>query len=138
MYNLRKVTKGKLGDLTFQLNPTTINYAGGGWTWNDIPSPGMLNVMTQKGAGKPFTIQFELYVNERMQPLHKFPRPKFSVNDFTIKLNSYRDSSTTVLLAMGSKVYKVVVTEFSYVGVSFNSDFNIYESTFNCTFRVVK
>jgi hypothetical protein len=120
---MRQITKGRLGDLTFQVNPTVISGGGGGYSWADITSPGMLKPIKVRGAGIAKTWSFELYVNEWM-----FDR-KINVQDFIDKLDAMKDQGDPVDLVIGAKVYHVVIIDAPVTSQAFNPDLSVREAT---------
>lgn len=99
----RKVTKGRLGDMIFQFNPSTITY-GGGATWNTVSSAGGTKPITQYGTGLPDVFNFELWMSERT----------FVGVDAKAQmdlLDSYRKSKSSVVFVYAGFSRRVVITE---------------------------
>lgn len=126
---MRKVVKGRLGDLTFQLNPTTMSYDAGS-IWAQINSPGMDNPISSYSYGKPKTFSFELWVNTR----HEAPT---NISDIFTKLNKYRNSKEPVLFAYGSFVVKVIVTQCPFDIQAWNNKLSITEMKIPITLQII-
>lgn len=126
---MRKVVKGKLGDLTFQLNPTTMSYDAGG-VWAQINSPGMTNPISSYSYGKPKIFNFELWINKR----HEAP---VNVAEVFEKLNKYRNSKEPVIFAYGSFVCKVIVTECPFNIEAWNKNLSITEMKIPITLQIL-
>jgi hypothetical protein len=127
---MRVTTKGKLGSLIFQFNPTTINYSGGGWNWAEINSPGMAEPMYNPSYGKTKNISFELYYNELAdQVIHP--------TDFEKSMKQLRDTLKPVVFSYGAKAYRVIVSDLTYVGSSYDKNLHMYESTYTVTLIVI-
>lgn len=126
---MRKVTKGKLGELTFQLNPTNMQYDAGG-VWAQINSPGMPKPILSYSYGKPKTFNFELWVNKR----HEAP---VNMAEVFNKLNEYRNSKKPVIFAYGSFVCKVIVLECSFNIEAWNNNLSITEMKIPVTLQIL-
>jgi hypothetical protein len=98
-----QITKGKLGDITFQLNPTQITDDDGS-IWAEINSPGMDSPITQFSYGKAKTYTFELYMNNK----HINPVDIPAILD---KLNTYRKARTPLMFAYMGRAEKVVIVD---------------------------
>ena len=126
---MRKVTKGRLGDLTFQLNPTNMQYDAGG-VWAQINSPGMDKPILSYSYGKPRTFTFELWVNKR----HEAP---VNMSEVFNKLNTYRLSKEPVIFAYGTFVCKVIVLECSFNIEAWDRNLNITEMRISVTLQIL-
>lgn len=126
---MRKIVKGKLGDLKFQLNPTTTNYDGGA-VWSQINSPGMSKPIISYSYGKPETFSFELWFNTR----HINP---VNIQYVFKKLMEYRNSKKPVIFAYGTFVKRVVVLECPISIEALDSKLNLTELKVPVTLQVV-
>jgi hypothetical protein len=98
-----QLTKGRLGDITFQLNPTQITDDDGG-IWAEINSPGMESPITQFSYGKAQTFTFELYMNKRH-------RSDVDIPASLAKLKEYRKAKTPVMFTYMGYACKVVIID---------------------------
>lgn len=120
---MRKVTKGKLGDLEFQFNPSQI-VDSGGVVWSEINSPGMTTPIVQYAHGKSKAYQFEVYVNDKaMQPVN--------VSSFVRTIKSYRESKEPVIFAFGNFVQRCVINDTQITYQAFDKSLNPIEATIN-------
>ncbi len=126
---MRKVTKGKLGELTFQLNPSNMQYDAGG-VWAQINSPGMGKPILSYSYGKPRTFTFELWINKR----HEAPVDMAHVFS---TLHKYRLSKEPVIFAYGSLVCKVIVLECPFNIEAWNNNLSITEMKIPVTLQLV-
>lgn len=126
---MRRVVKGRLGDLTFQLNPTTMQYDTGG-VWAQINSPGMTNPISSYSYGKPKQFKFELWINRK----HQAP---VNMGDTFNKLHRYRNSKEPVIFAYGSFVCKVIVIDCPFDIEAWNSNLSITEMRVPITLQVI-
>ena len=126
---MRKVTKGKLGDITFQLNPSDMVYnAGANWAMTN--SPGMPNPLSSYSGGKEKTFTFELWLCKN----HEHPVDMGTVFN---KLNAYRNSKEPVLFAYGSFVCRCVVTDCPFNIEKWNSKLSITHMRVPITLRII-
>ena len=125
----RKVVKGKLGELVFQLNPTTMKYDAGS-VWAQIDSPGMENPISVYSYGKPKEFSFELWINKK----HDVP---VDVGFVFNTLNKYRNSKAPILFAYGSFVVKVVVIDCPFEIEAWNNKLSIIEMKIPITIRSI-
>lgn len=116
---MAKVTKAKLGDITFQLNPTTITHDGGS-VWSEVNSPGMSQPIQVYSYGKAETYNFEMYI---------YTRHKESVDAEYIvnKLNEYRKSKQSVIFRYGRFVGRVIVRECPFNVEAINKNMTLQE-----------
>lgn len=126
---MRKVTKGKLGELTFQLNPSDMQYEAGG-VWAQINSPGMSSPILSYSYGKPRVFTFELWVNRR----HQAP---VNMADVFNKLHKYRLGKESVIFAYGSFVCKVIVLECPFNIDRWNKNLSITEMRIPITLQIL-
>ena len=126
---MRKVTKGKLGELTFQLNPSNMKYDTGG-VWAQINSPGMSKPILSYSYGKPRVVTFELWVNKR----HEAPVDMAHVFN---TLHKYRLSKKPVIFAYGSFVCKVVVLECPFNIEAWSKNLSITEMKIPVTLQIL-
>lgn len=126
----RKIVKGRLGDVEFQVNPTTIEL-GGGKNWSEIAIPGSEVPLMQLGSGKSNTFSFELYINEWM-----FGK-KINANKFVEEIYRCRGSRKPVKFVMGHLVKNVIVNEINITVNSFNPDLSFREVTMTVTLTTV-
>lgn len=124
-----RITRGKLGDIVFQLNPTEITHDDGA-IWGEITSPGMLRPITSYSYGKAGTYSFELYFNK------KYYR---AVNLVSVKrkLQEYRVSKSPILFTYMGQTVKVVVQECSIRITSMDSKLNPTELTATITLKQI-
>lgn len=127
----RKVVKGRLDKLTFQVNPTTIAY-GGGVNWTEVGVPERYAPLIQSGSPKTETVAFELYMDEWM-----FDH-KINVQDSVDWIHTLRDSRQCVKLVLGNFVRWVVISDCQTSGESFNPNLSLREVKINMTLWVVK
>lgn len=136
---MRSIVKGKLGDLVFPLNPTTLQY-GGGIEWIPINSPGMSNPIWQSGNAKPHTISFELYINKKFQTFEgtlDFIKT-VDVAECLAYLRKYRGSREAIIFAYGDHyVNRVVVADMTISGETYDSLLRIVELKAQITLNVV-
>jgi hypothetical protein len=126
---MRKVTKGRLGELTFQLNPSNMQYDAGG-VWAQINSPGMDKPILSYSYGKPRTFTFELWVNKR----HEAPVDMAHVFN---TLHKYRLSKEPVIFAYGSFVCKVIVLECPFNIEAWSKNLSITEMKIPVTLQIL-
>ena len=126
---MRKITKGRLGDIKFQLNPTNINYDAGG-TWATISSPGLDKPITSYSYGNPGIISFELWIYER----HEIP---VNATEVYKKLDEYRKSKEPIIFAFGSFVTRVVITSCPITLESWNPQLQLKELRVQITLQEV-
>lgn len=106
------ITKGKLGDITFQMNPTEITWDDGS-VWGEINSPGMKNPILTYSYGKASTINFSLYMNSKHARAVDIPN--------TLKtLQKYRKDKEPILFTYMGVTRKVVIVECPYQILSMN------------------
>ena len=126
----RKITRGKLGDFNFPINPTTLKYDGG-VEWKPINSPGMANPLWQSGNAKPHTISFELYVTKKIETY-------VDVSACLAYLRKYRGSRESIVFAYGEHyVNKVVVADLSITGERYDELLRCVEFKAQITLNVV-
>jgi hypothetical protein len=127
---MRKITKGRLGDFTFPLNPTTLRYTGG-VEWIPINSAGMSNPIWQVGNAKPHTISFQLYVTKKIEMY-------VDVAQCLAYLRKYRGGRENIIFAYGEHyVNRVVVADLSISGESYDSSLRLVEFKADITLNVV-
>ncbi|NDH07551.1 hypothetical protein EBX93_16815 [bacterium] len=127
---MRKVTKGKLGDFVFPLNPTTLKYDGG-VEWQPINSPGMSNPIWQSGNAKPHKISFDLWVTKKIETY-------VDVAQCLSYLRKYRGSREPIIFAYGEHyVNKVVVSDLNITGETYDNQLRIIEFKANIVLNVV-
>ena len=126
---MRKVIKGKLGDLTFQLNPTAMTHDGGA-VWTDITSPNMKKPISSYSYGNPETYTFELWFNERHEV-------KCNVNKAYKTLDQYRKAKKALIFAYGNLVKTVVIQSCSFQIETWDKDLKVAEFRATLTLKVV-
>lgn len=99
----KKITRGKLGSLTFQINPTEISRSVGG-AYNEIASPGMKNPIIVYGGGNNLVYSFDLYLNARHQ--NKLPVP---IKKYIETFEGYSNNGEPVLFTYMGESKKVIV-----------------------------
>lgn len=127
----RKITKGKLDNLTFQVNPTTMKFKGGA-KWINVDSPSRYSPFWQAGCDLPEVITFDLYFNEWI--LGK----KVNGEQFVAELERMRNQHFAVKFIWGKRVYDVLVTNYEMEAESFNPDLTIREATVSLELTVQK
>jgi|SRR3712207_6124500 len=126
----RKVRKGRLGDVEFQLNPTTMDVENGN-NWTFIESPGMEQAIPMRTTGKPLTYSFELYMNsDHMNHC--------DVNGCLEKLNRYRKSSEPVIFAWGRMALRAVITDCKVQVLAWNKELGIKEVKVPITLAIIR
>jgi hypothetical protein len=97
----RALVKGRLGEIKFQFNPTE-DTDDGGYTWNEIDSPGMSKPLFQAGSGKPREITFDLYFNQKYST-------NYGVKRALNLLIEYRNSTKSYVFTYGTFVGRVLI-----------------------------
>lgn len=123
-----RITKGKLGDIVFQLNPTELTHDDGA-IWGEINSPGMLRPITLYNYGRAGTFSFELYFNTKYTKIDLVATRK--------KLNEYRVSKETILFTYMGQTVKVVIQECSIRILGMDSKLNPTELTATITLKQI-
>lgn len=125
----RKIKKGTLGDLVFQLNPTSMTHDGGA-VWADIPSPGIKTTVSSYSYGNPEIFTFELWFNNRHAIVCDVPKAYKT-------LDKYRKAKTQVLFTYGTTVKKVVVQSCSFQIEAWDKKLNVSEFRATVSLKVV-
>lgn len=115
----RKVVKGRLGNLTFQLNPSEMQYSSGA-EWVNIQSPGMTYPKLMYSKGKPPVVKFRLWFNQR----HYAPVNMHFAYD---ELHKYRNGRELQVFAYGSFVGRVAVINCDFDIQAWRTDLRISE-----------
>lgn len=90
-----KLLKGRLGNIRFQYNPSSIEYTGGR-SWLNITSAGMKPIPTS-GGFLPQTLSFELmFTGRSFEPVE--------IDQIFKQLVAYRESAEPVAFIFGSSV----------------------------------
>jgi hypothetical protein len=126
----RGLTKGKLGTLTFQLNPSNMTHDGGA-VWADTPSPGMPNPVTSYSYGNPEIYTFELWFNKK----HVV---ECDVAKAYKTLDKYRKFRDRIMFTYGSLVKNVVVQECTFQIDAWDSKLNVTEFHATISLKVVQ
>lgn len=124
-----RITRGKLGDIEFQLNPTEIVHDDGA-VWSEINSPGMARPITNYSYGRAGTYQFELYFNKKYYRSVDIPA-------VLTKIKQYRTSKSTVLFTYMGTTTKVVVLDCSIRIMSMNKNLVPTEVTISMTLKEI-
>ena len=127
----RKVTKGMLDNLVFQVNPETISWSEGA-TWATSDSPSRYVPLIQHGCNKPKIVSFELYVNEWM-----FDR-KVNAELFEAELSRMANQHFGLILLLGEMAEFVVINNYEVTVESFNPDLTLREFRANLELMVLK
>lgn len=126
---MRKVLKGQLGDLKFQLNPTSMAHDGGA-VWSEITSPGLATPISSYSYGNSEIYSFELWFNKRHQV-------KCDVAKAYKTLKTYRNSKTKHVFVYGSIAKNVIVQECSFQIDAWDSKLNVTEFRASISLKVV-
>lgn len=124
-----RITRGKLGDIVFQLNPTEITHDDGA-IWGEINSPGMLRPITSYNYGRAGTFSFELYFNKKYYK-------KVDLVSVRKKLNEYRVSKKSILFTYMGQTSKVVIQECSIRILGMDAKLNPTELTATITLKQI-
>ena len=116
----RKVVKGMLDNVVFQVNPTTIEWSEGSqWTTTDTPS--RYAPFLQAGCNKPKVISFTLHVDEWMFD------PKVNAELMEAELSRMANQHFAVVFVLGQRVENVIITNYQVTVQSFNPDLTLRE-----------
>lgn len=124
-----RITRGKLGDITFQLNPTEIQFDDGA-IWGEITSPGMLRPVTSYNYGRAGTYSFELYFNKKYYK-------RVDLVGVKRKLQEYRVSKSPILFTYMGQTVKVVIQECSIRITGMDAQLNPTELTATITLKQI-
>lgn len=101
---MAKLTKGAIEDVTFQLNPTTIQEKGGA-VWSEIVSPGLDNPIKQYSYGSSDELTFELYLNDKFS--------NYNVKSAYDKLKVLKRGRKPITFKYGMYTGKYIIKELS-------------------------
>jgi hypothetical protein len=119
----RSVTKGKLGELTFQLNPTNMNYEGGA-VWGSISSPGLSKPISSYSYGQDDVYSFELWYTDK----HEHKLKSMTTHEAYKKLLEYRKGNKSLLFTFGNHLSrKVVIASCSITIEAWNHNLTVKE-----------
>lgn len=103
----KKITRGKLGSLRFQINPTEFSRSTGG-AYNEVASPGMLKPIIVYGGGSNKVTSFDLYLNARHQ--NALPVP---IKTYIETFEDYSEKGEPVMFTYMGESRKVIVESVS-------------------------
>ena len=104
---MKKITRGKLGSLRFQINPTEYSRSTGG-VYNEVASPGMRNPIIVYGGGSNKVFTFDLYLNARHQ--NTLPVP---IKTYIDTFEEYSETGQPVMFTYMGESTKVIVESVS-------------------------
>jgi hypothetical protein len=125
----QNITKGRLGNIDFQLNPTEITHDDGA-NWGEIVSPGMQRPITTYNSGRAGTYTFTLYFNNKHTKAVNIPAVKK-------ELQSYRIGRAPLLFTYMGSTTKVVMQECSFQILSMDSKLNPTEMNVSITLKEI-
>lgn len=99
------ITKGKLGAIKFQLNPTNISISGGGAVWTELTAPTMKHPINVYASGSSKKFSFDLYLNKRTS--------NYDVEGALNAFNNYYQGKEPVLFTYTHGTCKVIITNMS-------------------------
>lgn len=127
----RKIVKGMLDNLVFQVNPTSIDWEEGA-NWVTTDSPSRYAPFLQAGCNKPKVITFVLHVDEWM-----FGKP-VNAEQTEAELSRMANQHFAVTLVLGKRVENVVVSSYKVTAQSFNPDLSLREFDASLELMVLK
>lgn len=126
---MQKITKGKLGDLVFQINPSEIAISTAG-VYNEVASPNMLKPIVVYGGGGNKSFQFDLYLNARH--VNKLP---YSIQHYIDTYTSYSENGDIVLFTYMGKSQRVIVESVSVTVQGMNPKLEPIEATISISLK---
>lgn len=128
---MKKITKGKLGDLVFQINPTEISMSSAG-VYNEVASPSMYKPIIVYGGGGNKTYQFDLYLNKR----HINPLP-YSIQHYIDTFERYSVEGEVVLFTYFGRSCRVIVESVSATILGMDERLTPIEATISLSLREI-
>lgn len=128
---MKKITKGKLGDLVFQINPTEFTRSTAG-VYNEVASPGMHKPIIVYGGGSNRTYQFDLYLNKR----HANPLP-YNIQHYIDTFERYSEHGDIVLFTYAGKSQRVIVESVDTTVLGMDESLNPIEATISLSLKEI-
>lgn len=134
-----KVTKGKLGGITFMYNPTAFT-DNQGVNWNELTTAGMSYPAYTYGGGKARTITFVIYLNDKVQPkiTDTFMRRLEKYLPTPSKKGYLFKAPSTIQFAFGSFVKDCKLVDMNCEVISFSPALVPIEANVSVTLNVIQ
>lgn len=124
----KQITRGKLGSLRFQINPTELSRSTGG-VLNEVSSPNTRKPIVVYGGGSNKVISFELYLNTRHQN-----KLQTNIKKYIETFENYSEKGEVVVFTYMGESRKVLIESVDTTILGMNNN-TITEATISLSLR---